>query len=334
MKQHIFLMFTKQGTSFTQLQLRMLHLLVGEDVGLPVYGVSNEVQYFGYIPGKLIAYKDKVRAKLSTILSNTEMLNAMFDTRAAYQPPIPIDGEVDLCIIGVCNSTNLTYATAEFSVAMTQTGLLKAVNSGYGEEYPGISISVITETGENGISLVEYSSSEHVCGFDPQHPEIEKKERAEVPLQRLAEDGETVTPGIIIRAWKAYSVPDDSEMGVVRYCPYFSSEHMSEFYSDMYVPVETPMGTLVAVPFSSDAKCAGINIHLVKDGKSVLVLRTEYYADEPLQGDSPVSRYGQDVPAQRRVRVGDEETVIPGLISRYWPVLDDDDAPAHRVFHF
>ena len=27
MKQHIFLMFTKQGTSFTQLQLRMLHLL-------------------------------------------------------------------------------------------------------------------------------------------------------------------------------------------------------------------------------------------------------------------------------------------------------------------
>lgn len=334
MKQHIFLMFTKQGTSFTQLQLRMLHLLVGEDVGLPVYGVSNEVQYFGYIPGKLIAYKDKVRAKLSTILANTEMLNTLLAPQAAYQSPIPIDGEVNLCIIGIRNSTNLTYATEEFSVAMTQTGLLKAVNSGYGEEYPGISISVITETGEAVISLVEYSTTEAVCGFDPQHPEIEKKERAEVPTQRLAEDGKTVTPGIIIRAWNAFSVPDDSEMGVVRCCPYFSSEHMGEFYSDMYVPVETPMGTLVAVPFSSDAKCAGINIQLVKGGKSALVLRTEYYADEPLQGDSPVSRYGQDVPSQRRARGGDEETVIPGLISRYWPVLDDDDAPARRVFHF
>ena len=334
MKKNIFLMFAKQDSSFSQLQMRMLHLLAGKEPASPVYGISNAIQYFGYIPGSLISYKDKVKEKLSTVLSDAKMLDALLAPRAEYQPPIPIDREVDLCIIGVRDGQNLTYATPEFAVAMTQTGLLEATNSGYGEEFPGISVSIINEDGETVISMAEYSSSEKVCGYDPRHPEIEQKERAEVPLQRLAEDGKSVTPGIILRMWKTFSVPDDSEMGAVRCCPYFSSEHMCEFYSKPYVPVETPMGTLVATPFGSDGKYAGINIQLVKDGQSVLVLSTEYFADETLCGDLPESKYGQDVPPQRRIKVGDEESVIPGLVSRYWPVLNDDDAPANRVFHF
>lgn len=332
MKHSIVFIVTEPNQTYSSEFLRLAAQLAGNESSLPITGEAQGCRYIGYIPEPLIDCKDAALDKLGTVVSGEA-----FKSANLY---IELDKDVDLLVLKERDMfKGAVIVPQKFIAVQTPAGILMAKESCFGEEFPGISIFMDNGRLRNMMALVEYTDYENVCGYDPRHPEIAEKEKSEVPAKRITSDGKHVTPGIIVRAWKAITIPDDDEMDVVRSCPYIENaeqklmypHHADESYDAL--TVETPAGTLVAGAYRDGANC-GISINLIKDGRFSTVLHTEYVEDEPFEGDLLENRYGQDVPTQRHVTVADETVVFPGFITRYWTTLDDEDAPAHRVFHF
>lgn len=125
------------------------------------------------------------------------------------------DGSVDISEWWV---TTLLYQHQEASALRTAVpgGTLIArekskTGSDEDDSYPGFDISYLPENGteEYLVAMVEHSDSEPVCGFDPSHPEIEARERSEVPESRIdPENPQHVLPGLICRAWERFMTDD------------------------------------------------------------------------------------------------------------------------------
>lgn len=102
---------------------------------------------------------------------------------------------------------------------------------------------------------------------------------------------------------------------------------------------ETPAGTLIAKPWG-EPDFPGIAIFLRyqdKDGKTQerMVSLTEYTSSESICGYDPMhpgtmARETAEVPQQRR----NGDSVTPGIITRTWENLSDEDSDHKRTIHF
>lgn len=330
----IYILAAPLEDAFTPLQMRMALQLAGNETVFPLRWEEDNTQYFGYLPNSLSSYEDAVDAIMKDIIYGDG-----YREDNVYK----LEGNVTLRIIEQGDNNKGRVFGTDFVAVQTPMGLLKAIPVN-DAEYPGVTVMLENEHGQNVVSLAEYSATEGICGYDPMHPEFERKERAEVHPSRISEDEQMTTAGIITRAWSAISVPDDSEMGVARYVP--RNIDWDSPYVNTYKPskpianrvaVPTPVGTLVATPYrelDGNHKTYGIEIRLTKDGREISVLNTEYVEEEPFCGDADTATRGQDVPPQRRFASVEGPAVLPGLITRYWTDQNDMDEPARRAFHF
>ena len=113
------------------------------------------------------------------------------------------------------------YENKETESVMRETPAGTLIAKPWGDpEFPGIAVFLQYQdkdgkTQERMVSLTEYTSSESVCGYDPMHPESMARETEEVPQQRR--NGDSVTPGIITRAWENISDVDSDHKRTIHF---------------------------------------------------------------------------------------------------------------------
>lgn len=85
-------------------------------------------------------------------------------------------------------------------------------------DYPGIQISLETNSlqgNEMLLTVVEYSETEHGCGYYPDRPWLMHRQKIEVPPARRGESWELdhrVTPGLQTRAYEKPTSDDEEQM--------------------------------------------------------------------------------------------------------------------------
>lgn len=104
---------------------------------------------------------------------------------------------------------------------------------------------------------------------------------------------------------------------------------------------ETPAGTLIAKPWG-DPEFPGIAVFLRYADNSGntqerMVALVEYTASEAVCGYNPMhpdemARERAEVPAQRLS--ADGESVTPGIITRSWENISDEDSDHKRTIHY
>lgn len=86
-------------------------------------------------------------------------------------------------------------------IIQTPEGTLVAFTDGE-EGYPGITVELERDGFRTvRLAMIEYTSGESICGYDPQHPWENDRERKEVPPALVEEDGCSVKPALVCRAW-------------------------------------------------------------------------------------------------------------------------------------
>lgn len=100
--------------------------------------------------------------------------------------------------------------------------------------------------------------------------------------------------------------------------------------------VDTEWGTLLARPsqFASEG-IPGIEICLVRNGSATPIAMTEFVYDEDVCGGNDpeeAARERAEVP-EERTDPNDRTVVLPGLISRAYERIDDEDCQAKRTVH-
>lgn len=91
----------------------------------------------------------------------------------------------------------------------TPEGMLVAFPDG-GEDYPGITVELERENAPTvRLAMIEHTSSESAYGYDPLHPDEMDRERGEVPDSLLEDDGQSVKPCMVCRAWPQPYLSDE-----------------------------------------------------------------------------------------------------------------------------
>lgn len=98
------------------------------------------------------------------------------------------------------------------------------------EAFPGIVVSLKQPDGDDRpLLMLEYvpRGAESMCGFDPEHPEKNARERAEVPMERRV--GEIITEGFLTRVWPNPMLDEDDHIRIFHhgYTPAPSSEKVA-----------------------------------------------------------------------------------------------------------
>lgn len=99
----------------------------------------------------------------------------------------------------------------------TPHGTLVATPTG-DADYPGIQIGLESKglPGSDALlTVVEYSETEHACGFYPDRPGLMQRQKNEVPAERRSESWERdhrVTPGLQTRTYENPASDDEEQM--------------------------------------------------------------------------------------------------------------------------
>lgn len=99
----------------------------------------------------------------------------------------------------------------------TPHGTLVAIPTG-DAEYPGIQIELESKELPGGnafLTAVEYSETEHGCGYYPDRPGLMQRQKNEVPPERRGgswERDHLVTPGLQTRAYETPTSDDEEQM--------------------------------------------------------------------------------------------------------------------------